>query len=81
VGGPGQCKLGQLPRRFAGENRPLLSGKVVKLYPRGDFVVSQMEINKIDQSARESALSKISQKPTSGVSWLRSSRNYSVLGS
>ena len=34
---------------FAGENRPLLSGKVVKLYPRGDFVVSVMKNNKIGQ--------------------------------
>jgi len=66
---------------FAGENRPLLSRKVVKLYPRGDFVVSVMKKNKIDQVARESALNKINQKPTSGVSWLRSSRNHSVLGS
>jgi len=66
---------------FAGENHPLLSGKVVKLYPRGDFAVSWMGKNKIDQVARESALSKINQKPTSGGSWLRSSRNHSVLGS
>jgi len=63
------------------ENRPLLSGKVRKLYPRGDFVVSQREKIKIDQSARESALSKIKQEPTSGWSWLLSSRNRSVLGS
>ena len=49
VGGPAQCKLGRMPRMFAGENRPLLSGKVQKLYPRGDFVVSVMEINKLDQ--------------------------------
>jgi len=81
VGGPDQCKLGRLPRRFASGKCPLLSGKVQKLYPRGDFVVSQMEINKIDQVARESALSKIRQKPTSGWSWLLSSRTPSVLGS
>jgi len=81
VGGPAQCKLGQLPRRFGGENRPLLSGKVQELYPRGDFVVSQMEINKVDQDARESMLSKIKLKPTLGWSWLLSSRNRSVLGS
>jgi len=66
---------------FAGENRPPSSGKVVKLNPRGDFVVSVMKSNKIDQVARESALSKINQKPTSGWSWLLSSRNRSVLGS
>jgi len=81
VGGSDQCKLGRLPRRFTGENRSLLSGIVQELYPRGDFVVSQMEIKKKDQVARESALNKINQKPTSGVSWLRSSRNHSVLGS
>jgi len=72
----GGCHVGSL----AG-NRPLLSGKVQKLYPREDFVVSQMEINKIDQVAHKSALNKINQKPTSWVSWLRSSRNHSVLGS
>jgi len=49
VGGPDQCKLGRMPRMFAGENRPLLSGKVVKLFPRGDFVVSVMKNNKIGQ--------------------------------
>jgi len=49
VGGPDQCKLGRMPCMFAGENRPLLSGKVVKLYPRRDFVVSVMKNNKIDQ--------------------------------
>ena len=57
----GGCHVGSLV-----ENLPLLSGKVRKLYPRGDFVVSQIEINKIDQSARKSALSKIKQEPTSG---------------
>jgi len=72
----GSCHIGSLA-----ENRPLLSGKIQKLYPRGDFVVSQMEINKIDQVARKSALSKISQKSTSGWSWLLSSCNRSVLGS
>jgi len=72
----GGCHVGSLA-----ENRPLLSGKIQKLYPRGDFVVSQMEINKIDQIARESALSKIKLKPTSGWPWLLSSRNRSVLGS
>ena len=72
----GGCHVGSLA-----ENRPLLSGKVQKLYPRGDFVVSQMEINKLDQVARESALSKIKQKLMSGWSWLLSSRNRSVLGS
>jgi len=72
----GSCHIGSLA-----ENRPLLSGKVRKLYPWGDFVVSQIEINKLDQIARESALSKIRQKPTSGWSWLLSSRNRSVLGS
>ena len=72
----GGCHIGSLV-----ENRPLLSGKVQKLYPRGDFVVSQMEINKLDQSARESTPSKIKLKPTSGWSWLLSSRNRSVLGS
>jgi len=77
VGGPDQCKLGRLPREIA----HFRAEKFKNFYPRGDFVVSQMEINKIDQVARESALSKISQKPTSGVSWLRSSRNHSVLGS
>ena len=71
----GGCYVGSLA-----ENHPLLSGKVQKLYPWGDFVVSQMEINKIDQVARESALSKINQKPTSGGSWLRSSHNHSVPG-
>jgi len=72
----GGCHVGSLA-----ENRPLLSGKFQKLLPSGDFVVSQIEINKIDQKARESALSKIRQKPTSGWSWLLSSRNRSVLGS
>jgi len=57
----GGCHVGSLT-----ENRPLVRGKVQKLYPRGDFVVSQMEINKIDQSTRESALSKIKQTPMSG---------------
>ena len=57
----GGCHIGSLA-----ENRPLLSGKVRKLYPRGDFVVSQMKINKVDQGARESALSKIKQGPASG---------------
>jgi len=81
VDGLDQCKLGRLPHRFAGENRPLLSGKVQKLYRRRDFVVSQMKIKKLDQSARGSALSEIRQKPTSGWYWLLSSRNRSVLGS
>jgi len=34
---------------FDCENGPLSSGKVVKLYPRGDCVVSVMKNNKIDQ--------------------------------
>ena len=72
----GGCHVGSLA-----ENRPLLSEKVQKLYPWGDFVVSQMEINKLDQSARERALSKIKQMPTSGWSLLLSSHNRSVLGS
>ena len=72
----GGCHIGSLA-----ENRPLLSGKVRKLYSRGDFVVSQIEKDKLDQSARESALSKIKLKPTSGWSWLLSSHNHSVLGS
>ena len=72
----GGCHVGSLA-----ENRPLLSGKVQKHYPRGDFVVSLMEINKIDQVTRESALSKIKLKATSWWSWLLSSRNRSVLRS
>jgi len=59
----GSCHIGSLA-----ENRPLLSGKFQKLYSRGDFVVLQMVINKLDQVARGSALSKIRQKPTSGWS-------------
>jgi len=57
----GGCRVGSLV-----ENRPLLSGNFQKLYPRGDFVVSQIEINKIDQSACKIAVSKIKQKTTSG---------------
>ena len=63
------------------ENRPILSRKVQILYPKGDFVVSQMEKNKLDQDARKRALSKIKLKPTSGWSWLLSSHNRLVLES
>jgi len=72
----GGCHVDSLAK-----NHPLLCGKVQKLLPLEDFVVSQMEINKVDQVARKSAVSKISQKPTSGWSWLLSSHNRSVLGS
>jgi len=63
------------------EKHPLLSGKVQKLYSRRDFVVSQISINKIDQVAYRSALSKIKLKPISGWFWLLSSYNHSVLRS
>ena len=48
------------------ENRPLSSGKVGRLLPWGDFVVLLTEINRLYRNARESALSKIKQEPTSG---------------
>ena len=82
VGGPDQCKLGRLPYIFAGGKSPTFKGKSSEtFYPQRAFIVSQMEINKIDQVARTSALSKIKLKPTLEWSWLLTSRNHSVLRS
>jgi len=59
-----QCKVGRIPHMFAGVNRSHLSRNYQKHYPQRDLVVSQMEINEIDQVTYKSATSRIHQKPT-----------------